>query len=205
MVTCPWCGTSYTTFQSNCKNCGGPLPAQGAIWSESGEELLFPPPPAPRSISTGYLWKLMSTDGWSIAAFTFLILGVIFGVVGLGLTAGIVTAIVGIPFLLMGIAFLAGGAGLGVWRYNEKHKIVDVLRIGETVMGKIGDVQENLFVAINNRHPWNIDYYFTYNGKTHSGRVTTLNRPGISMQPGKPVYVLYMQGNPALNTIYPHP
>ncbi len=26
MITCPWCNTSYLNFQSNCSNCGGPLP-----------------------------------------------------------------------------------------------------------------------------------------------------------------------------------
>jgi len=25
MITCPWCGTNYQTFQSDCPKCGGPM------------------------------------------------------------------------------------------------------------------------------------------------------------------------------------
>ena len=47
MITCPWCGTSYTTFRSNCKNCGGPLPppAEATATPPPIPDLPEPPPP----------------------------------------------------------------------------------------------------------------------------------------------------------------
>ena len=44
MVICPWCGTNYTTFQSNCSRCGGPLtgptPAETSI---KDDQVTMPP------------------------------------------------------------------------------------------------------------------------------------------------------------------
>jgi len=147
----------------------------------------------------------MLAEGWSIAGIVLVFVGGVFGMVGLGLIAGIVTAFVGIIFLPLGIAFLAAGAGLIIWRYQEKGKIVNVLRYGAATVGEIHDVQENLSVEINNRHPWNIDYQFTVGGQLYRGKVSTLQNPGSRLQPGKPSYVLYMPTNPELNALYPHP
>jgi len=64
----------------------------------------------------------MTTDGWSIAAFIFFLIGAIFGMIGLGLTVGIVTAFVGIPFLLLGIVFwsLVAGCYTGATRKRKR-------------------------------------------------------------------------------------
>ena len=44
MIICPWCGTAHLVFQSNCKNCGGPLQAseQERASSDAGEVLPTP-------------------------------------------------------------------------------------------------------------------------------------------------------------------
>ena len=56
MITCPFCGTNYQQFQSNCSNCGGPLPlpqvsrpaAPGAVQPRPAQvKPATPQPPAP--------------------------------------------------------------------------------------------------------------------------------------------------------------
>src|SRR5947209_5323450 len=152
MIICPWCGTNYLTFQSNCGNCGGPLRAvDGKITPSMASEDIPTPPLAPRPISSKYAWRLLLTDGWSIVALVFGLLGFIFSLVGAGLTLGVVTALVGIPFLLLGLAFLGTGGGMLVWRYQAAQKIVSVLREGAATRGQIVDVQENYHTRINGR------------------------------------------------------
>jgi hypothetical protein len=163
------------------------------------------PPPAPRAISEKYVWRLLFTDGWAVSALVFGLLGLIFSTVGAGLTIGIITAFVGIPFLLIGITFLAAAAGVLVWRYGEKQKVVNVLRLGEATRGHIIEAQENYSVKVNGQHPWVIRYQFQVNGQDHEGSVTTLNPAGQEYQAGKTVCILYLPAAPQWNSIYPHP
>ena len=206
MITCPWCGTNYLTFQPNCKNCGGTLQVvDEKIITSVPTENLTTPPSAPRPISKRYVWRLLSTDGWSIGAFVFGLLGVIFSLVGAGLTIGIITAFVGLPFLLVGVTFIGIGGWVFIWRYQETQNVVNVLRDGEATRGQIVEIRENYSVSINGRHPWIIRYQFQANGQSQEGRVTTLNQPGQQLQAGKAVYVLYLPMAPKWSSIYPHP
>lgn len=206
MITCPWCGTNYAAFQSNCKNCGGPLnpPPKPQTEPQPVEELLAPPP-VPRPIPNSYIWKLMLPDAWSITAFIFAFIGIIFLCLGVSLTIGIVSAFVGIPFALIGLVMGGGGIGVLVWRYQVLSTLVRVLQVGEAVRGQIVDVEQNHSVEINGRHPWKITYRFVSPRGKAEGRVTTLNVPGPQLQPGREVYVLYLPNAPENNTIYPHP
>src|SRR5579871_1191264 len=52
MITCGWCSTHYPSWQTNCKNCGGPLPPL------PGMELGSPPPPAPRKLPWIYEFRM---------------------------------------------------------------------------------------------------------------------------------------------------
>ena len=122
-----------------------------------------------------------------------------------GLTLGIITAFVGIPFLLLGLAFLGIGGWVLNWRYKETQKVVNVLRVGEATRGQIVELQENYSVRINGRYPWVIRYQFQVNGQNYEGKVTTLNTPGQQLQTGKTVYILYLPTAPQWNSIYPHP
>jgi hypothetical protein len=206
MIICPWCGTTYLDFQSNCKNCGGPLQAIAETAAPSvSTESLPTPPPAPRPISDKYIWRLLLTDGWAIFASVFVLLGVIFGMVGAGLTIGIITAFVGIPILLLGIAFLGAGVGVIIWRYQGAQKVVNVLRDGEATHGQVVEVQEDYSVSIDGRHPWGIRYQFQAGGQNHEGKVTTLNQPGSQLQVGKAICVLYLSTDAKWSSIYPHP
>lgn len=199
MIICPWCGTNYPVFQTNCKNCGGPLPAE----EEAPSAALPAPPPAPRNLPGNYVWRMLLTDGWSVAAFIFGLLGGIFTIVGFGLTAAILTAFVGLPFLFIGLPFLGAGIAVAVWRYHRAQQVLAVLRSGEAILGQITDTSEKTYVTINDRHPWTIAYRFQVGGSEYAGAATTLRTPDWRQQPGQPVYVLYLPDNPAQNTIYP--
>jgi len=155
MVTCPWCGTNYQSFQPNCTNCGGPLPAN----EEKGLGLIVPPP-APRPISQTYLWRLLFSDGWGISAFVLGILGGVFTLVGGGLSSNSITAFVGIPFAVGGLPVLVAGIWIFIRRYQEMQRIVSVLREGQAALGQITDVEANYSVEINGQTPWNIRYKF---------------------------------------------
>ena len=205
MVICPWCGTNYTTFQSNCSRCGGPIQAAASVSSVSMDEEVTMPPPPPREISDNYRWKLMRSDAWSQGSIVFALLGVIFTLVGFVLTIAIITAFVGIPFLGMGLLFLGGGGYVLYWRYNEALKAVNILKNGEAVIGQVTDAQTNFTVAVNGRNPLTISYQFRAEGRDIQSSITTLNHLNVTFQPGKPVCVLYLPDAPDYNSLYPHP
>ncbi len=132
-IVCPWCGTNYTTFQSNCRNCGGTIPAPAETPSAVGPRRqsspALPPPPQ-REISPNHAWRLLAQDAWVISAAIFVLLGAIFTMVGGGLTLGVITAFVGIPFLGLGLLFLFGGLGIIYWRYQIAANSASVLKLG---------------------------------------------------------------------------
>jgi membrane protein implicated in regulation of membrane protease activity len=204
MITCPWCGTNYATFQSNCDNCGGSLPLPAESIPRPLAEALHVPPPAPRRLPRNYVWRILLTDGWAIVAGVFALVGAIFGLVGGALTISIVAALVGLPFAGLGVLFLAVGMPMLLWRYREAQQTVEVLREGEAALGEIVSVYQNYHVQVNGRYPWSIVYRFEVSGSEYEGKVNTLSQPDLSQRPGKAVYVLYSRGEPGRNTIYPH-
>lgn len=206
MVTCPWCGTQYAAFQSNCKNCGGPiLNAASPAAPTAFEEPIQVPPPAPRPISDSYAFKLMLTDGTAIAGMVLTIVGGVFTLVGIFMTVLVVTAFIGVIFAVVGLPMLLTGGGLLYWRYREKQKLVNVLKFGQAARGEVTGLEQNPMVRVNGRNPWLINYLFNANGQVYTGCVSTLNGPKPQLQPGKPYYVLYNPAAPELNALYPHP
>jgi hypothetical protein len=145
------------------------------------------------------------TDAGAIGGGGFTLLGAIFGLVGIGLLIPVVTAFVGLPFVLLGGVFLAVGVPLLVWRYRQAEQKMEVLRTGTAVLGEIVDVYQSYHVRINGRYPWRILYRFEAGGREYEGKVSTLSRPDLGQQPGKPVYVLYARDDPERNALYPHP
>ena len=200
MITCAWCGTTFQHFQSNCENCGASLPRPESHTARISD--LPVPPPAPRQVPKGYLSRLLITDAWTIASGVFLLLGIIFGPVGLVLTLAMVTAFVGVPFILLGLLFLVIGLPVLIWRVNRARKTVQVLQTGNTAEGEIIDVAQNYNVEVNHRHPWVVTYSF-YAGGFFEGKSSSLRQPPAHLTPGAPVYVLYQRENPETNTLYP--
>jgi membrane protein implicated in regulation of membrane protease activity len=203
MTTCPWCGSNYAEFRTNCANCGGPLPLPRPGLERNDD--LVTPPPAPRPIADSFAWKLVITDAWFIVGIVFTFMGTIFTFVGLALTVAIVTIFIGLPFALLGLAFLGGGLAALVWRYQKAQTTVRVLQVGQTARGQILSVERNYNVRVGGRNPWQVDYQFTVSGQNYQGQVSSLNSLGGIFQPGKPVSVLYLPEAPENNAIYPHP
>ena len=210
MITCPWCGTTYASFQSNCDRCGGPLPAPSAPGSAQpafalGDNGVPTPPPPPRPVADSYAWKLTMSDGWGIAGLVFVLLGAIFTLIGGILTVAIVTAFVGLPFLVLGLAFLVGGGAVLRLTLQNARQVVAVLRTGQPAAGQIASVDQNYNVQVNGRNPWKIAYSFRVQERDYQGSVTTLNQPGPDLQAGRPACVLYLPEAPEHNSLYPHP
>jgi len=210
MINCPWCGTNYESFHSNCQNCGGPMQIPSGNSSQSLEprspllNMVIPPAP-PRPISNRYVWRLLVSDGWAIAACVFGLLGFIFILVGVGLTLGVVTAFMGIPFSGLGLLLLGGGGTLAGLRYQAAKKTVGVLRVGEVAEGQIAQVVDNFHLRVNGHYPWVIRYEFRVDGQLYEGWVSTLNTPGAALQPGQRACVLFLPQAPGQNVLYPHP
>lgn len=202
-VTCPWCGTGYTAHRANCKNCGGPLPLPLDVASGSSDENVPEPPPAPRDFRRSYVWRKLLADVWAIVGAVFSLLGVIFAITGTVLTATLVALFIGLPFAGLGAALLALGLALLIWRYQQAKRTLDALRMGEAILGTIVDARENHHINVNNRHPWTITYRFLVLGQELEGKTTTLRTPGHQQRAGQAVYVLYLEDDPAQNTIYP--
>jgi hypothetical protein len=208
MISCPYCGTQYQTFQPNCKNCGAPIPASSPDLFQTVLDAFvssIEPPAPPREIVKSYIWKLFMTDGSGVTVMILMIIGFVFLMVGLGLIFGVMTIFVGIPFSLLGAAMFISGLKLGIRQYREKEMIVDVLKTGESVIGEITNLEENINVSINDRHPWLIEYDYVVGNRLYSGKVTTLNPPVMVLQPGKKMYVLYLPADPKKSSLYPHP
>ena len=207
MVTCAWCGTNYNEFQPNCQNCGATLPLPEAVKEAEQRGLAYgpgpAPPPAPRQVPRNYLSRQLIADGGAIAGGVLALIGAIFTLVGGVLTIVIVTAFVGIPFLLIGLAMGASGAAVLYWRYKQVRARMDVLESGSAAEGEVTNVFENHSVEVNNRSPWVVEYVFRTPAGQMEGRGTTLNRLPPHLQTGAQVHVLYNRERPAENVLYP--
>jgi hypothetical protein len=207
-ITCPYCGSSYTTFQTNCDNCGATLPAPKEIAAEVRAKApvrALKPPPAPRDVADGYVWRLLLQDGWAMAAIVFIFLGGVFSIIGAGLTAGIITAFVGLPFLFIGLPFLFGGGYFGYQRYKLAQQQLRLLQVGADTEGEITELDMNENVRVNGRNPWTITYRYSVDVTEYEGSLSTLNIPGIALAPGNPITVLYLDENPEISGLFPRP
>jgi len=229
LITCPWCGTNYTSFQPNCDNCGGSLPLPPEMAPTPSARSLPAPSPPPREVPRRALWHIMSSDASAILGlilslfglvFTlisipvavsailgliFSLFGLVFALISMPLEVSLVTASVGLPFLGLGLLLLGVGIAVLVGRYRMAQQTVEVLRQGEAVVGEIVSVVQNYEVSVNGRHPWTVEYDYEVEGRRYGAEVTTLSRPNLSKEPGNPVYVLFMRDDPDQSTIYPNP
>jgi hypothetical protein len=180
-----------------------PLPPESLPGMVSGS--LRVPPPPPRQLPHNYIGRILSTNAVAIVAGIFILLGSIFLLVGLGLILPAATAIVGVVFTILGLTFLAIGVPLMVWRVRQAKAMAEILRSGVSVLGEIVSVSRDYSIQINGRFPWSIVYRFQVAGREFEGRISTLSKPDLSQQAGRPVYALYERDNPARNAIYPHP
>jgi hypothetical protein len=190
MITCGWCGTKYTQFQPNCQNCGGLLPPP------PGMQVGPPPPPAPRALPGGFERRMLWTGN------VFAMVGGIFLLVGVPLVIGAfflhpLAALIPMIHCTLGYLLLKHGRKKGLATVNAfKH--------GKAVEGEIAEVYQDTSTSVNGRHPWAIVYRFSAGGnQMHEGKAVTFDSDAQDRARGQKLWVLYVEDNPAQNTIYP--
>ena len=193
VVACSWCGTNYTSFQPNCRNCGGP------IAPPPGEHAGSLPPPAPRELPSGYMRRQLLKS-------PLLIMGAIFSLIGVPFT--IIYPIIGIStgellFLLIGGCFSITGIIMVVFSMRTLRKKLQAFEFGEAVIGKVVEVYRDTSIKVNGRSPWAIVYEFDVQGRLYEGTVRSWEYSAQKRKPGQPLHVLYMKEEPEHNTIYP--
>jgi membrane protein implicated in regulation of membrane protease activity len=205
MITCPWCGTNYISFQSNCDNCGGSLPLPPEPTPTPSARSLPAPLPPPREVPRRALRHIMFSDYWASLGLISSLVGLGFALISIPLAVSLATACEGLPFLGLGLLLLGVGIAVLVGRCRMAQQTVEVLRQGEGVVGEIVSVVQNYQVSVNGRHPWTVEYDYEVDGRRYGAEVNTLSRPDLSQEPGSPVYVLFMRDEPGQSTIYPSP
>ena len=206
MITCPWCGTTFATFQPSCGKCGGPLPAPRETQIGRPPPPFEPPPPAPRPFNEKYASYLMQGDYKAYGITLKVITGVVVIVIAVVLALALENALVFPPFALIGLGLI--GYSILIWRKRlaEKQQVIEVLRDGMVAMGNITRIQEITSVDIGSRHPWEIHYEFRVNeAEPVKGSAVTMKLAPRRYPSGCEVYVLYLPGDPSRNTLYPVP
>ncbi|MEW5872712.1 MAG: hypothetical protein AB1894_25865 [Chloroflexota bacterium] len=211
MIACDYCGTRYKEFQSNCSNCGAPLPEAAPPAPVRAEqkaakpaELPPPPPAAPRPVADFYAWKLLFNDREFYAAGTLLLMSVCLLALPVIKTAAKETGASGALFFVVGLLLLFSGSWLAM-RYRKMRSILLVLRQGEAVRGQITKVVSEPFMEGSEAKVWVIHYLFYHNGRRLAGKVSTTTPPSKRLQPGQLTWVLYRPEAPGENALYPHP
>ena len=189
MITCGWCHTNYTQWQTNCANCGGPMPPLPGM--EIGPE----PPDPPRMLPKGFEFRLK----WSRNAAVLAGLGMMF-ITGLMFTAMIKAkiwfSVVPALFFLMGF-FL--------FRYGRKTAVstARAFRRGIAAEGRVASVSLDTTQSINGRNPWRLVYHFTAGEQQREGVLTSFDSTLGGRSAGQPLWVLYLADDPDQCTIYP--
>ncbi len=188
-VTCGWCGVHYAEWQNRCDSCGGPLP------SLPGTQLGAAPPPAPRQLPDGFAFRLL----WSRNV--LVIVGSIFALLGFLLFLPLLIATSW--GALLPLLFMVLGTLLFFFGRRKAKRTLKAFAGGTAVAGEIVDVSLDRSESINSRHPWKLTYHFRVDGNEHEGSATSYDSTVGKREAGQPVWVLYLPGNPAQNTIYP--
>ncbi len=179
-LDCPWCGTvNKVTTETNCVNCGGPLPA--VPHNNDGLDKGLPPGNPPREIPKVYIKKLKYRNTMFLIGFFFTVLffwTIIFPIIGILLMrAGLKTA-------------------------NRK---LMALQNGIKAEGVLNEIRKDTSETVNGRHPWLLEYEFT----TKSGDIISAVKTGAwnknnrYRKPNDRLWVVYMEDNPDINAIWP--
>jgi hypothetical protein len=179
-LECPWCKTfNKVIHETNCKNCGGPLPA--IPHGDSGLDAGKPPGPPPRKIPAVYVKKLKYKN-------VHFLIGIIF----------LVPFIWTIIFPIIGFFLLRHGLKVA----NKK---LEALEKGVKTEGILTDIYKDTSQSVNGRHPWKIEYEFkTRNGELISAKKTgAWNSNNRYRKPNDKLWVVYLTEDPSVSAIWP--
>ena len=197
LVTCAWCNTSYSNFQPNCSNCGGPLP------SPPGADPGPKPPAAPRELPPGYIKKRVFSDAslmiGAIFSFIAILLFTVFFTISL--STGMM-AFLGASALIL-IIFGGVGGFLFYFSFKKLRGRIRAFREGLSVQGQVTEIYTDHSVQINGRSPFCLEYRFNVGGVNYEGKVNSFDSSILARQPGQPIHILYVEDNPKMNSIYP--
>lgn len=179
-LECPWCKTFNKVIdETNCKNCGGPLPA--IPQSNAGLDKGKPPGNPPRIIPRVYVRKLKYRNIHFIIGFFFT-----------------VPFFWTILFPIIGILMMRYGLK------NAKRKL-SALENGVKAEGVLIDIYKDSSQTVNGRHPWKLEYEF----KTGSGELIFAEKTGAwnsnnrYRKPNDHLWVVYLKEDPKISAIWP--
>jgi len=179
-LECPWCKTFNKVIdETNCKNCGGPLPA--IPHSNKGLDKGNPPGNSPRIIPKIYVRKLKYRNLHFLLGFFFT-----------------VPFFWTILFPIIGIFMMR----YGLKKANQK---LSALEYGVKAEGVLINISKDTKQTVNGRHPWFLEYEF----ETNSGKLITATKAGAwnsnnrYRRPNDKLWIVYLQGNPEISAIWP--
>jgi hypothetical protein len=177
IVKCPWCRSQFANAViSNCPNCGGPVE-----FEKDKSSLGKQPPLAPRELPKKFVRRIKYFGN------VFTMIGVIFTV----------------PFIWTVIFPIIG---IFLWRKGIKDANDELipLQYGEAIEGEIDSVEMDYSKTINGRHPLVVNFLFEVNGQKYAGNVGNIFDSIDQLKnPGDPVWVVYMPGDPTLSSVWP--
>ncbi len=179
-VECPWCKTVNKVIdQTNCKNCGGPLPA--ISHDNSGIKRGTPPTSPPRKLPDIYIKKLKYRS-------TLFIIGIVF----------IVPFIWSVIFPIIGF-FLVRSA------LRTANRKIAALENGIKAEGVLTDIFKDTSETVNGKHPWRLEYEFKIkSGKTiFSKKTGAWNNNNRHRKINDKLWVVYLPENPEINAVWP--
>jgi len=189
MITCGWCNTHYTSWQSQCASCGGPMPPL------PGMELGPPPPAAPRTLPKGFALRTRLTG--NIATWV----GLIFFTFGSLMTVAIFFAK---PWAsLFPLFFVLGGFGMLRLGLTQANNTLRAFRFGTAVAGSVHQVSFDTSQSVNGKHPYKLTYHFQVGGNLHEGAIVSFDSTLSQRRSGQPLWILFHPDDPAQNTPYP--
>lgn len=190
MHTCSWCGTHYVGWQNQCDKCGGPMPPL------PGMELGSPPPPKPRQVSKKYAFRVRWSHNMGV------LIGGCFTAVGALFMLPMIVNRLFWPSLFP-LLFLVGGLSMFRYGWRSASSTLRAFRHGEAVKGKIASLSKDTSQSINGRHPWRLVYHFPVGNQMQEGVVTSFDSTVGERRIGQPLWVLYLEDDPAQNAVYP--
>lgn len=161
-----------------------------------GMELGPEPPPAPRTLPSGFATKHKWTGN------PLALVGAIFSFVGWVLLLVFIFvlplfALIPLIFVILGWILLRAGR-------RQAARVLNAFQNGRAVKGSITEVGVDTTLMVNGRNPWRISYAFeTSDGQRHEGHASTFDSTARDRQRGQPLWVLVVDAHPEQNTIYP--